>query len=108
MTPQQKRQYWQAQLQVQADSGLSKAAFCQRNGIRPSTFYYWATKLKAPETPRHYTIHPVRVSEPESHNLVHHLTLTLPNGCQLAFPPALEDTLHPPQAHQPLRGCQMR
>jgi hypothetical protein len=90
MTPQQKHQYWQAQLQAQEDSGLSKAAFCQRQGLRPSTFYYWATKLKAPETPRHHTIHPVVVSEPEQHNQAHHLTLTLPNGCQLAFPAALE------------------
>ncbi|WP_425320319.1 IS66 family insertion sequence element accessory protein TnpA [Oceanisphaera arctica] len=34
MPPQQKRQYWQAQLQAQGDSGLSKAAFCQRHGFR--------------------------------------------------------------------------
>lgn len=94
MTPQQKRQYWQTQLQTQADSGLSKAAFCQREGLRPSTFYYWAGKLKATDTARNHTIHPVLLSEPEPHYQAHHLTLTLPNGCQLAFPAALEpDTL---------------
>lgn len=90
MTPQQKRQYWQSQLQAQADSGLSKAAFCRRNDIRPSTFYYWAGKLRGESDVRqHQTIHPVVVSDPEDSAREQDLTLTLPNGCQLAFPATL-------------------
>jgi len=95
MTPQQKRQYWQSQLQAQADSGLSKATFCQRNDIRPSTFYYWASKLREETDVRqHQTIHPLVVSAPEDSAPEQGLTLTLPNGCQLTFPATLApDTL---------------
>ena len=38
-------QKWQALLSEQASSGLSKKAFCEREGINAATFYYWQRRL---------------------------------------------------------------
>ena len=36
---------WQAPLARQAASGLTVAAFCEREGLRPASFYRWRAKL---------------------------------------------------------------
>lgn len=41
-------QKWQALLSEQASSGLSKKAFCEREGINAATFYYWQRRLAQP------------------------------------------------------------
>jgi len=38
-------QKWKALLTEQASSGLSKKAFCEREGINAATFYYWQRRL---------------------------------------------------------------
>ena len=38
-------QKWKALLAEQATSGLSKKAFCEREGINAATFYYWHRRL---------------------------------------------------------------
>lgn len=38
-------QKWKALLAEQATSGLSKKAFCEREGINAATFYYWQRRL---------------------------------------------------------------
>lgn len=43
-TPEQ----WQSILNEQANSGLSQAAFCQRNAIAFATFQTWRKKLNSP------------------------------------------------------------
>ena len=44
------RQEWQALLDKQPRSGLSIQRFCQSEGITPSTFYSWRTKLRRGES----------------------------------------------------------
>ena len=43
------RQEWQALLDKQPCSGLSIQRFCQSEGITPSSFYVWRTKLRRGE-----------------------------------------------------------
>lgn len=52
MTPDERRQYWQNIIKQQADSGLSKAAFCREHGISKQTFFYWARKLNSTDAPQ--------------------------------------------------------
>jgi len=40
-----RRGYWQGQVEAQRRSGLSRALFCARRGLRPSTFSFWKWKL---------------------------------------------------------------
>ena len=44
------RQEWQALLDEQLRSGLSVQCFCQSEGITPSSFYSWRTKLRPGES----------------------------------------------------------
>ena len=43
------RQAWQALLDEQPRSGLSIQRFCQSEGMTPSSFYSWRTKLRCGE-----------------------------------------------------------
>ena len=43
------RQEWDSILSEQADSGLTKKAFCEQRGLNPATFYYWQRRLRKPE-----------------------------------------------------------
>ena len=45
MNPVKRVQKWQALLAEQSASGLSKKAFCEREGINAATFYYWQRRL---------------------------------------------------------------
>lgn len=45
---QERQAQWHALLSRQAQSGLSVAAFCKREGIPPQTFYWWRARLGAP------------------------------------------------------------
>ena len=44
------RQEWQALLDEQPRSELSIQRFCQSEGIKPSSFYSWRTKLRRGES----------------------------------------------------------
>ena len=44
-----KRDHWKSVLDRWRESGLSKAAFCRENGIRPWQFHYWCRRLAEPE-----------------------------------------------------------
>ena len=39
-------QSWDTILIEQADSGLTKKAFCEQRGLNPATFYYWQRRLR--------------------------------------------------------------
>ena len=39
-------QSWDRILIEQADSGLTKKAFCEQRGLNPATFYYWQRRLR--------------------------------------------------------------
>ena len=40
-----RQQFWQRALEAQQESGISIAAFCKKEGIRQSAYYYWRRKL---------------------------------------------------------------
>lgn len=93
MTRTEKRQHWQLIINRQAESGLTKAAFCQQETINPATFYYWTKRLREQPEPAQQTVIPVMFSdEPVATELTNNeqLLLTLSNGNQLAFPATLE------------------
>lgn len=46
-----RRQYWQAHSEAWEQSGLTRAVYCERNGINPKTFAYWRHRLKAEAVP---------------------------------------------------------
>ena len=37
--------YWRRQIEAQGRSGLSRAAFCAQQGLRPGTLSFWKWKL---------------------------------------------------------------
>ena len=39
-------QSWDTILNEQADSGLTKKAFCEQRGFNVATFYYWQRRLR--------------------------------------------------------------
>lgn len=39
-------QSWDTILSEQADSGLTKKAFCEQRGLNAATFYYWQRRLR--------------------------------------------------------------
>jgi len=40
------REFWELAVQMQRESGLSIAKFCEREAIKQGTFYAWRRKLK--------------------------------------------------------------
>jgi hypothetical protein len=62
-----RHQHWADILEEQADSGLSKKAFCAERGINVATFYYWQRRLgelsAAAESPGFRQVLPVREHE---------------------------------------------
>jgi hypothetical protein len=43
--PHRSRQFWIDHVQRWQDSGLSKAAYCERHNIKPGSFYNWSIKI---------------------------------------------------------------
>lgn len=89
MSQTKKEQYWQSIFQQQAESGLTKAAFCKVNNISLSTFYAWTKKLNSQPAAKKQKIVPLIFAEIKPDQ---QLTLTLPNGYQFSFPASLEPT----------------
>jgi transposase-like protein len=89
MSQHNQEQYWQGILQQQAESGLTKSAFCRQHKITVSAFYAWAKKLsvKSPSKQVKQKVIPLMLPEAKPEQL---LTLTLPNGYQLSFSASLE------------------
>ncbi|AFV85986.1 MULTISPECIES: IS66 family insertion sequence element accessory protein TnpA [Alteromonas] len=91
MTSSERRQHWQNIINQQVDSGLSKAAFCREQGILQQTFFYWAKKLKSPDTPQ--LILPVAITQHSAPSPNAQLEVELPCQTVLRFnesvPPSL-------------------
>lgn len=63
---------WQALLSKQASSGLSKKAFCEREGINAATFYYWQRRLAQRTTDKAIGFR--RIQPTEEHEVIICLT----------------------------------
>ncbi len=81
------RQRWQQRLHRFRDSGLSVAAFCDREGVSTASFYAWRRRLRldpAPTTPDTPRLVPVRLTTPPTGAPVE---LLLPSGCMVRLSP---------------------
>jgi hypothetical protein len=45
MSRKDRREYWRALIEKQAESGVSAAAFCKEQNVNPQRFYYWRKHL---------------------------------------------------------------
>lgn len=66
-------------LREQAASGLSKQAFCAREGINPARFYYWQRRLReeAAEQTSEAGFHAITLNRPAT------VEVRLPGGTRL-------------------------
>ncbi len=84
----QKKQHWQATFEQQKQSGVTIAIFCKNNKITISSFYAWKKRLsqeisgKPTSTTSHQLV-PLIITDSDAASAS--LTLTTPNGYQLAF-----------------------
>ncbi len=94
MNTSEKCAYWKHQLTAQAQSGLTKAAFCQQEQLSLATFYYWSKRLKITPSPSHPVLIPLQLCAEAPTASITPLTLTSPSGWQLTFPASTSpDTL---------------
>lgn len=79
------REIWAERLRRFEQSGLSAAAFCQREGVSSQSPYYWRRKL-APHAPdaTQPRLLPVRIPDAAPVELV------LPGGCSLRLSPGCD------------------
>jgi hypothetical protein len=82
------RHLWQQRLQRFTHSGLTVAAFCDREGVSVASFYAWKRRLAAdpaPQPPLRFV--PVRVVTPPASAPVE---LLLPSGLVLRLAPGVD------------------
>ena len=73
--PKDKRAQWQEHMERWQSSGLTQADYCDRNGVKLSTFRYWRKRLASPDTP--VTLVPVGFGRDRSASSTQGLTLVL-------------------------------
>jgi len=73
--PKNKRRQWEEHIDRWQSSGLTQADYCDRSGVKLSTFRYWRKRLATPDTP--VTLVPVGFSSDGSASSVQGLTLVL-------------------------------
>lgn len=85
MTTQSKSDFWQQHITTWQSSGISQAAYCDKNNLKLSSFSYWRGK-QSKSRPKLVSVSmPVTAAFAE---------LSLPGGIQLQLPiSALEQTL---------------
>jgi hypothetical protein len=97
MKPRRNRVFWEQQLALQAQSGLSLAAFAKREGLSSKSLYNFRHKLKlssaakAARAPAPPAFVPVRVSAPAGLDSSPRCVLVLASGHRLELswlPPA--------------------
>jgi len=89
----EQRQFWQRAIEVRKESGLSVAAFCQKEGVSEAAYYYWRRKLAGGVSRASSTFSPefLEVILP-SHNALA-LELVLSSGNTLRIHPGADPNL---------------
>ena len=83
----EKRVYWAGMVDRWQRSGLSKAAFCQREGIPQWKFYYWF-KRQCEENTSEGTGGFIKV---EPKNTTTNIQLRFPNGMEVELAPDFDE-----------------
>jgi hypothetical protein len=83
----QKLSQWRARLRRFAQSKLSVAEFCRREGVSAPSFYQWRRKLKDASANRRKRQSPLRANfVPVEVAMTTGLEVRFPNGTQLSLP----------------------
>jgi hypothetical protein len=83
----QKLSQWRARLRRFAQSKLSVAEFCRREGVSAPSFYQWRRKLKDASANRRKRQSPLRANfVPVEVAMTTGLEVRFPNGVQLTLP----------------------
>lgn len=64
-TPSEKRRFWEEQIRLWQESGLSQSEYCKRNGIRSSQWFYWRRRCR--DTDTNLTLVPLKLSSLNGH-----------------------------------------
>ena len=92
--------YWTKQIKEWQASGLSRNAYCKREGLKPTTFDYWRPLIvsdhaevkvaKQPEIGNDITLVPVKVIESARDALLEAIKLTSPSGREMQLSASIE------------------
>ena len=96
--------YWAKQVKDWRSSGLSRNAYCKREGLKPTTFDYWRPLIvsdraedkavKPPVSGNDITLVPVALApggpRPVAHPVGQPLKLKSPSGWEMNFPASIE------------------
>jgi hypothetical protein len=78
-TPNEKREFWEEQIQFWQESGLSQSEYCKRHDIRTSQWYYWRRRCRDIETD--FALVPLKLpSDSRPSHKVPMLRVITPNG----------------------------
>ena len=90
--------YWTKQIKDWRSSGLSRNAYCRREGLKPTTFDYWrplivadhaeAKAVKQPVSGNDVTL--VRVALAPGHPVGQPLKLKSPSGWEMQLPASID------------------
>jgi hypothetical protein len=95
------RSEWQALIEEQNKSGMSKIKFCKEKGIKPARFYYYQNLLSSPderdnakaqETATLQTIIPIKVKNDveKNHENSFQIKVILKNGLRCVLPSTID------------------
>jgi len=83
-----------AHRQKQRSSGLSIEAYCKREGISPSSWWYWRNRLLKDARHQQKPVQPVSFLQLATPATVDtRLELTLPNGSRISMPQTCESAV---------------
>ena len=90
--------YWTKQVKDWRSSGLSRNAYCKREGLKPTTFDYWrplivsdhaeVKAVKPPVSDNDITLVPVALAS--GHPVGQPLKLTSPSGWEMQLPASVD------------------
>lgn len=97
----QREEHWRRVLARQRQSGLTRAAFCRREGIQPTAFSWWARELgerdgsprKARKAPPRPAFVPVRVIEAVPPRGASTLEVVTPGGHVIRLGPGFDPAM---------------
>jgi hypothetical protein len=78
-TPAEKKKFWEEQIRLWKESGLSQSEYCKRHGIRTNQWFYWRKRCQ--DTEASLTLVPLKIpSVNEPSHRVPAIRVITPNG----------------------------
>jgi len=90
---QKRAQFWKHHIEEWSRSGLTQAAYCRENDLRPNRFTYWKIKFKDQNLPIEFAqVSPVQISELLNSARPERLLLNVDSGFQIEIPDGFSQT----------------